>query len=108
VATMSDLVQVQHCVSAEPWFELTIGSHSHPDVEYRVKVAWPDDTMDELICECESYLYRGRCRHQQEAFAILCRWHQLEGPETQTVEQLKNRICPRCGDETIRVSEYDD
>jgi|ERR1017187_9968474 hypothetical protein len=105
---MSELRQVQHCVSAEPWFEISIGSHTTPGVEYRVKVAWPDDTQDELICECESFLYRGRCRHQQEAFGILCRWHQLEGPEEQTPAQAREHICPRCGDETIKETEYVD
>ncbi len=108
VAAMVDLVQVQHCVSAEPWFEVYIPSQTTEGVEYRIMVPYPEDPAEELICECPGFNYRGYCVHQELAYAMLCRWHELDGPEQQTPEQAHDHVCPRCGDETIKESEYVD
>lgn len=100
------IVMVQRCLSAEPWFEMSIPS-SESDKEYRVLVPWPDDEIDDLTCECMSFIHRGWCRHQGEAFESLCRWTSIEGPEKQTSEQRKDHVCPRCGGETISDAEFE-
>lgn len=101
------IVITQYCVSIEPWFEIPVRSLTEPDQVYRVLVPWPDDQADDLICECKSFLYRGHCRHQQEAFDSLCRWVSNEGPEEQTPEQHREHVCPRCGAPTISEAEFD-
>lgn len=97
----------QRCVSAEPWFEVHVPSASDESKEYRVLVPWPDDQADDLTCECMSFVHRGHCHHQQEAFDSLCRWTSVDGPEEQTKEQRHNHICPRCKDETIGEAEFE-
>lgn len=97
----------QHCVSADPWFEVFVPSASEENKEYRVLVAWPNDEMDDLTCECLSFIHRGQCHHQQAAFDSLCRWTSIDGPEEQTSDQRHHHICPRCGDETITEAEFE-
>lgn len=57
----------------------------------------PWDVVQECICECPGYLHHGHCKHQFEAFNSLCRWNEIDGPEEQSSEQKKNKVCPRCG-----------
>jgi hypothetical protein len=101
------IITTQRCLSAEPWFELYIPSSTEPQKKYRVLVPWPDDTVNDLTCECLSFVHRGHCHHQQEAFDALCRWTSIDGPEEQTFEQRHNHICPRCGGETLMEAEYE-
>src|SRR5947207_11630292 len=102
------LQQMQHCASLEPWLELWIPSNTTPGKKYRCLIPYPEDTWDseEVICECPGFLYRGRCRHQAEAYAMLCRWTERKGPEIQTPEQERDRICPRCLGPTERTTEW--
>jgi len=97
----------QQCLSAEPWFEILVPSASEKNKEYRVLVAWPDDEVNDLTCECLSFIHRGHCHHQQEAFDSLCRWTSLKGPEKQTREQQRNHVCPRCGYQTVVEAEFE-
>lgn len=90
----------QKCISAEPWFKIYIPSATDSQKIYKVLVPWPDDDVKDLTCECMSFIHRGHCRHQDEAFENLCRWMSTEGPEIQTLHQRKNHICPRCGSTT--------
>jgi hypothetical protein len=84
-----------------------IASASEDDKEYRVLVPWPDDKAEDLTCECMSFVHRGHCRHQQEAFDLLCRWTSVDGPEEQTNTQSRHQECPRCGEQTILQVEFE-
>jgi hypothetical protein len=101
------IVMTQRCLSAEPWFEMYVPSATEQGKEYRVLVPWPDDEVDDLACECMSFIHRGHCHHQEEAFESLCRWTSVEGPEKQTRDQRRNHICPRCGGETKGEAEFE-
>jgi hypothetical protein len=101
------VVEVQTCVSAHPWFEMSIPSKTEAGKSYRVLVPWPDDGVEDLTCECQGFIFRGRCHHQDEAFEQLCRWSSETGPEEQTKEQAKSRTCPRCGGPTTRDLFYE-
>ena len=65
----------------------------------------------EVICECESYLRRGYCRHQEEAQNAACVWSEngnegdAFGPAIQTPEQARDHICPSCGGPTRTIIE---
>jgi len=101
------VVEVQTCVSAEPWFEMRVESASEPGKSYRVLVAWPDDQAEDLICECPGWMFRNECRHQAIAFEALCRWSSETGPEEQTKAQKRSHTCPRCGGPTKRDLFYE-
>jgi hypothetical protein len=101
-----DLVHVQKCESALPWWTVDLESESEPGVIHQVMVPLPTDGIDDFICDCKGYEYRGHCRHIQEAFDNLCRWDSKGGPEQQTPEQERDMICPRCGSTTTRTTEY--
>jgi hypothetical protein len=100
------LVQRQHCLSSEPWFEIVVPSQSEEDKFYHVKVPYPDDEVDEFICECLGFVHRGHCIHQEMVDATLCQWTELDGPEVQSKSEKKSNICPRCGGETKRSTEW--
>lgn len=101
------IVMTQHCVSAEPWFEIQVPSASEKGKVYRVLVPWPDDQINDLTCECKGFIHRGHCHHQEIAFESICRWTSREGLEEQTPEQYREHICPRCGEETISEAEFE-
>lgn len=105
ILTAMRLTQRQHCVSSEPWFGQDIPSQTTKGVTYRVYSPYPDDVQEELTCECQGFIFRGWCVHQQLAFENLCRWTETDGPEEQTPHERRNKICPRCGDETIKATE---
>lgn len=98
-----ELVSAQQCLSAEGWAPVKVPS-SDGFTEYTVLVN-PWSTIEENICQCEGYQYRGTCRHQQEAMEILCQWTEVVDQkfgltEQQTEEEEINQICPRCGGRT--------
>jgi hypothetical protein len=95
---------IQQCETAEGWTTVDVPSHTDRDRVYTVVIQDPDD-LDGVLCECEGYIHRGQCRHQQEALELLCAWK--EGDSPQTDEQRKNRECPRCGRPTdwVRINE---
>lgn len=95
---------VQECRSNEGYQPIEVKSSSDPHVHYLVLAAsWL--APREYICECKSYQFRHRCKHQLEATKTFCRWTESEGPEQQTDEQRKLLQCPRCKGPTRRVME---
>jgi predicted RNA-binding Zn-ribbon protein involved in translation (DUF1610 family) len=97
------LVSRQKCSSWDLWFETKVDSQSNPDEKYVVLIPLPDDPVEEYICECQGYIHRGKCRHQQIAADSLCRW---DGETLQTEKQMRDMICPKCGDKTIWSTEW--
>jgi hypothetical protein len=70
---------------------------------YNVTVVDPTDPED-AICECKGYDFRGHCSHQAIAIQRLCRWVEGQGPD-QSNEQRKDKVCPRCGDQTEWIDD---
>lgn len=93
-----DLINVQRCLNDGIMAEISVPSHSDPAVLYNVVIQSPNDPED-IVCECEGYLYRGYCSHQNEALAQICGWTEFE-EEEQTDDQVRQKICPRCGGPT--------
>lgn len=100
------LVPYQTCRSTEGWYPVRVASSSG-EGHYVVLVSpW---SAQESICECKSYLYRGRCKHQDEAARRVCGWSELEHPQQQTDDERKMKICPKCGGATRwEVEVYDE
>lgn len=70
------------------------------DSYYEVIIINPDDSSQN-ICECEGYVYRGHCSHQNEAMKYLCSWQ--EGEEPQTPKERRLMLCPRCKSQTTWI-----
>jgi hypothetical protein len=94
------------CAQVGDWNTITVPSQSEKGKYYEVLIMGATD-LDEVICECQSYHYRGQCKHQIEALDRLCSWSSNIGPEQQTEEEYKHKICPRCGQPTERVLELE-
>lgn len=96
--------QVQRCESTEPYFVQLIPSESQPNLRYEVHSVWPDDPADEYTCGCPAFVFKGKCKHQKMAWEDRCMWAEDHDDDDggQTPEQKDNRICPRCGQKTVR------
>jgi predicted RNA-binding Zn-ribbon protein involved in translation (DUF1610 family) len=97
------LISKQKCSSWDLWHGVQVDSQSNPGSKYTVLIPLPNDPVEDYICECDGYLYRGTCRHLQEAKELLCRW---DGDPIQTKEQASDMICPKCGNKTIWSTEW--
>jgi len=87
----------QVCRSTEGWQPIEVPSSSS-DKTYIVLVN-PWGEMSANICSCESYTFRGHCRHQGEAQDKLCGWNSKESKELKIIYS-KDAIftsCPKCG-----------
>jgi hypothetical protein len=96
----------QECRSTEGWQPVKVQS-SEGDQFYVVLVN-PWGILEENICECKGYVYRGQCRHQGIAHHKVCRWSDEKGPEVQSLDQEDGKICPRCGGPTKTAIEVVD
>jgi hypothetical protein len=106
---MTELKPYQSCRTSEGWVPVLIPSETEKR-DYTVMVC-PWNHYRENICECLGYLYGSHCKHQLAAQEKLCRWSESEGPEEQTEEQRKNKVCPRCGGPTswqLEIVDEDD
>jgi hypothetical protein len=101
---MSIKSEHHQCIQNGYWDLITVLSRSEKGKYYEVLIMDATD-LDEVICECLSFHYRGQCGHQIEAINQLCLWSSNIGPERQTKEQYQNQICPRCAGPTERMVE---
>jgi hypothetical protein len=90
---------IQECEVNTGFQEVKVPSSTDPSAYYLVTLPPWDRTEEEAVCECESYQFRGRCRHQREALALVCNWTELDG-QPQTSQQRAERVCPECGGPT--------
>jgi hypothetical protein len=93
----------QACVTTAPQCEILVPSVSDPRIVYSVLIPLPTDGPEEYICGCQSYHYRGTCKHQRMAWDDRCGWDSMVGPEEQTPRQEAKRKCPRCYGDTLIV-----
>lgn len=72
----------------------------------------PWGTIRENVCDCKGYHYRGECKHQVIARRQICGWSQrIVQAETQTVQQYKGMVCPKCLGSTMwtfRIKDDDE
>jgi hypothetical protein len=83
------------CLNTGVMTEIEVPSRTDEDKWYRVLVQDPVD-IEEVICECRGYEVRGHCSHQKDALDAVCGWKEREGPEKQTNQQRRDKVCPRC------------
>ena len=96
-----NIIPTLQCRSLDGWYPHEAQSASDEDTRYVVHVNPWANRSEQHVCECRSYHYRGRCRHQGEAHAAHCGWNDAEGPEHATDEQKRDRKCPRCGEDAM-------
>jgi hypothetical protein len=105
------LVAFQQCRTLAGWVPVQVPSRSDQDKSYTVLVN-PWGEVDENICECEGYHYRGKCSHQEHAKRLICGWDELSPrARQQTPHQRRAMECPMCGGQTMwqfRPLEEDD
>ena len=89
----------QECRSAEGWQPIKVSSQSEEGKTYTVLVN-PWGAVDENICECTGYLFRGTCSHQDRAMKTICGWREDKFTLTQTVDERAGMVCPECGGPT--------
>lgn len=90
------IVPYQACIMSPAWYPVSVLSSNGED-KYTVQVSpW---NVEECICSCEGYKYRGRCRHQAVAARTRCDWTEFQ-EEQQSFDQRQEKICPRCGGHT--------
>lgn len=99
-------MNVQVCESYSPWYEIKVNSKTNIKKAYRVLIPNCDSNLEEYICECTGFIFRGFCSHQEEAYAKMCLWNEIDGPEKQNSSQKNHKICPRCGFSTI-INNYE-
>jgi hypothetical protein len=86
---------IQECVQNSGWQEVEVPSASNEVVFYLVTLPPWDRSEEEAVCECPGYEFRGRCRHQREALALICNWSELDSIP-QTADEQRRQICPEC------------
>lgn len=92
---------IQECASNGGFQSVNVTS-SDGTTAYAVLLPPWDRKESEAVCECPSYEFRGRCRHQREALTLVCNWSELDG-QPQSAEQRSNHVCPECGGRTQTV-----
>ena len=90
------IIPTLQCGTLSGWYPQEVQSASDPDVRYVVHVNPWANRHEQHVCECKSYQYRGRCKHQVKAHMEHCGWNEIEGPEVASDKQRSERVCPRC------------
>lgn len=86
---------IQECRQLDGWQEIEVPSSTSEVIYYLVTLPPWDRTEEEAVCECPGYEFRGRCRHQREALAMVCNWSELDSV-AQTDDERMRQICPEC------------
>lgn len=97
---------IQECAKNGGFQEVEVAS-SDGETIYLVSLPPWDRVEKEVVCECPGYEFRGRCRHQREALALVCNWSELDG-EPQSAGQVREHVCPECGGRTRTVAIGDE
>ena len=92
---------LQECLKNGGYQEVEVPSSNGEDVYIVTLPPW-DRLESEVVCECPSYEFRGKCRHQREALAMVCNWSELDG-RPQSAEQRATHTCPECGGKTQTI-----
>jgi hypothetical protein len=93
----------QECKSKDGWQEIPVKSSNPENAPYIVTI--PSWAVEDAICSCPGFEYRGKCRHLSEASAKICSWSEIDSDFRQTEEQKRKRICPKCGNKTVTIIE---
>lgn len=89
---------IQECSTLSRFTVVEIPSATDSETVYQVILPPWDRTEEDVVCDCPSYEYRGRCRHQREALGKACKWSELDG-----VPQEQAGVCPECESDTVTV-----
>lgn len=90
---------MQACSTQTGWITVEIPSQSDQSVYYLVTIPpWDRGDVNVISCECQSYEFRGWCRHQEEALDQLCKWNEKDG-----IPQINVNVCPECEAKTRLV-----
>lgn len=102
------LQSYQHCRTLAGWVPSEVPSETDPEIKYTVLVN-PWGSIEENICECKGYEFRGTCKHQYTAHNLLCKWDESNPLcEEQSVHQHKHMICPKCKGQTMWAFREDE
>ncbi len=102
------MIVFQECQSATGWQEVEVPSSDPAKQPYILTIPpWDRGDTSQVSCSCPSYLNRGWCRHQREAYSYVCGWSGYESVLEQTNEQMLKKVCPECGGPTRVVVEED-
>lgn len=103
---------MQMCASIDGPLAMEVVSASDPSTTYLLTGLFDERTYPG--CSCPAYTYAKRtvqfgslwmpevCKHIRRAQTGVCGWHEQYG-ETQTPDEQRARICPRCGGSTVNV-----
>lgn len=94
----------QECESLHGWLEVEVPSSDPEAAPYLVLLPPWDRVAEECSCSCQSYEFRGHCRHQVEALNSVCSWEEKTSDTKQTFEQTAMQVCPDCGGPTRVVT----
>jgi len=92
-----NIIPALQCRSLDGWYPAQIQSSSDEDTRYVVHVNPWANRSEQHVCECKSYHYRGRCKHQAEAHKLIVAGMRWKVQKRQLTNTKRNKICPRCG-----------
>lgn len=86
----------QKCIRERRKFSVKVPS-SNGEGEYTISGYFENGVVS---CTCPGFQFNGTCKHTRFETEE-CGWSAADSPETQTLHQRNNHICPRCGGGTV-------